>query len=126
MDWNAQASTVAITTGAAAVPPSQSYGGPTVLPPSQSYGPNAVHVIGTIVRVRVPLDPGSPGLIVVGHDGGVSRYYVTRSTVISRINTQTGAGGSVAIGALRPGDRVSIFVNPNTNVARMIRDTYLY
>jgi len=120
VNWDAATSTVAIASGgAAAVPPSG-------LPPSQSYGPGTgvQHVIGTIVSVRLPVDSGSPGQIVVSHDGTVSRYRVTSATVISRVN-RNGAGGSVAIGALRAGDRVDVFVSSD-NVARRIRATSAY
>ena len=116
VNWNAATSTVNITSGGrAAVPPSQTY----------TPGPNVVHVIGTIVAVRLPVDPGSPGAIVVSHNGTVSTYRVASSTVITRINTTTGAGGSVAIGALKPGDTVDILVTPD-NVARRIRATYAF
>lgn len=121
--WDANASTVAIAGDGAAVPPSQAYG-PGGLPPSQSYGPGATHVIGTIIAVRLPVDPRSPGLIVVSHDGTVSRYAVTSSTIITRID-RNGAGGSAAIGALRAGDRVDIVVS-QSNVARRIRATSAY
>jgi len=97
------------------------------VPPSQTYtpGPNVQHVVGTIVAVRMPVDPGSPGAVVVSHNGTVSTYRVTSSTVITRINTTSGAGGSVAIGALRPGDTVDILVTPD-NVAQRIRATYAF
>jgi hypothetical protein len=85
-----------------------------------------MHVVGTIVGVRLPVDPGSPGLIIVRHDGVVSRYYIRSSTEITRINSRNGRGGSVAVGALRVGDTVDLLVNPNTNVARRIRDTFAY
>jgi copper amine oxidase-like protein len=116
VNWDAATSTVTIaSSGAAAVPPSQTY------PP----GPNVQHVVGTIVAVRLPVDPGSPGAIVVTHDGAVSTYRVTSSTSITRINTTSGTGGSVAIGALRVGDTVDILVTPD-NVARRIRATYTF
>jgi hypothetical protein len=124
VDWNAASSTVTIASAGAAVPPSQSYAPPVAVPPSQTYGPNMVHVVGTIVGVRLPVDPGSPGVIFVRHDGTVSRYYVRSSTDITRFNAGNGYGGAVSIGGLRIGDRVDIFVDPNTNVARRIRDTY--
>jgi hypothetical protein len=115
VNWDAATSTVAIaSSGAAALPPSQSYGP----------GTGVQHVIGTIVAVRLPVDPGSPGQIVVSHDGTVSRYRVTSSTVISRVD-RNGAGGSVAIGALRAGDRVDVLVSPD-NTARRIRATSAY
>jgi Copper amine oxidase N-terminal domain len=126
VDWNAANSTVTIAAAGATVPPSQSYGGPAAIPPSQSYGPDLVHVVGTIVGVRLPVDPNSPGVIMVRHDGTVSRYYVRSSTEITRTNSRNGNGGSVAIGALRLGDTVDLLVNPNTNVARRIRDTFAY
>jgi copper amine oxidase-like protein len=116
VNWDAATSTVAIASGGtAAVPPSQTY----------APGPNVQHVIGTIVAVRLPVDPGSPGAVVVSHNGTVSTYRVTSSTVITRINTTSGAGGSVAIGALRPGDTVDILVATD-NVARRIRATYAF
>jgi len=115
VNWDAATSTVAIAgSGAAALPPSQSYGP----------GTGVQHVIGTIVAVRLPVDPGSPGQIAVSHDGTVSRYRVTSSTVISRVD-RNGAGGSVAIGALRAGDRVDVLVSPD-NTARRIRATSAY
>ena len=117
VNWDANTSTVAIASNGAAV-----------LPPSQSYGPvppGVTHVTGTIVAVRLPVDPASPGAIVVSHNGTISTYRVTSSTVITRINTTTGAGGSVAIGALRAGDTVDIFVAPD-NVAQRIRATYAF
>lgn len=123
VNWDANTSTVAIASNGAAIPPSQAYG-PGTLPPSQSYGPGATHVIGTIVAVRLPVDPRAPGQIVVGHDGTVSRYAVTSSTIITRVD-RNGAGGSVAISALRAGDRVDLFVNQD-NVARRIRATSTY
>lgn len=123
VNWDANTSTVAIASNGAAIPPSQAYG-PGGLPPSQSYGPGATHVIGTIIAVRLPVDPGSPGQVVVGHDGIVSRYAVTSSTLITRVNP-SGVGGSVAIGALRAGDRVDIVVSQD-NVARRIRATSAY
>jgi Copper amine oxidase N-terminal domain len=132
VDWNAGSSTVMIASGAAGLPPSQSYGvppsqnyGPST-PPSQTYGPDMIHVVGRIIGVRLPVDPGSPGMITVRHDGTVSEYYVRRSTEIIRINSRNGSGGPVAIGALRMGDTVELLVNPNTNVARSIRDTFSY
>jgi hypothetical protein len=113
VNWDASTSTVAIaSSGAAALPPSQTYTPP---PPVQ-------HVVGTIVAVRLPVDPGSAGAIVVSHNGTISTYRVTSTTAITRINTTTGAGGSVAIGALRAGDTVDIFVTPD-NVAQRIRAT---
>jgi hypothetical protein len=120
VDWNAQSSTVTIASGTAAVPPSQSYG----VPPSQTYGPrtNISRVTGTIVAIRLPVDPGSPGLIVVNHDGTTSRYRVMSDTIISRVNRNTGTIRQVAIGSLRIGDTVDVFVGPD-NVARRIRDT---
>lgn len=136
VNWDASSSTVAIMSGsAAALPPSQSYAGPAQVPPSQSYGvvpvppsqtygSNANHVAGRIVAVRLPVDPGSEGMIAVRHDGIVSEYYVRRSTAIERGNAGNGYGESVALGALRVGDWVEVIVNPETNVARSIRDTY--
>jgi hypothetical protein len=127
VNWDASSSTVAIASGgAAAVPPSQSYGGPVQVPPSQTYGPNAIHVAGRIVAVRLPVDPGSPGMIAVRHDGTVSQYYVRPSTAITHTNAGTGYGGSAELGALRVGDWVEMIVNPDTNVCRSIRDTYPY
>lgn len=127
VNWDASSSTVAIVSGgAAALPPSQSYGVLAQVPPSQTYGPNAIHVAGRIVAVRLPVGPGSPGTIAVRHDGTVSEYYVRRSTAITHINAGNGYGGSVALGALRVGDWVEVIVNPETNVARSIRDTYPY
>ncbi|HLW49146.1 MAG TPA: copper amine oxidase N-terminal domain-containing protein [bacterium] len=131
VNWDASSSTVTIASGGTAgLPPSQSYGGPAVLPPSQTYGPNtygpnAMHVVGLIIAVRLPVDPGSHGMIVVRHDGTVSQYYVGHSTVITRVNSANGYGGSVAIGALRTGDTVDLIVSPD-NVARRIRATYSY
>jgi Copper amine oxidase N-terminal domain len=122
VDWNAASSTVTIMSAGAAVPPSRTYG---AVPPSQTYGPDIVHVVGTIVGVRLP-DSTSPGVIFVRHDGTTSRYYVRSSTDITRVNSTNGNGGSVAMDALRIGDTVDILVNPNTNVARRIRDTYAY
>jgi len=116
VNWNAATSTVTIASNGAAAPP-----------PSQTYGPGAgvQHVVGTIVAVRLPVDPGSPGAIVVSHDGTISTYRVTSTTVITRINTTSGAGGSVAIGALRAGDSVDIYVTPD-NVAQRIRATHAF
>ncbi|HEV2439369.1 MAG TPA: copper amine oxidase N-terminal domain-containing protein [bacterium] len=116
VNWDASTSTVTIaSSGAATVPPSQTY----------TPGPTVQHVVGTIVAVRLPVDPGSPGAVVVSHDGTVSTYRVTSSTVITRVSTTTGAGGSVAIGALRAGDTVDILVTPD-NVARRIRATHAF
>lgn len=138
VNWDASSSTVAIVSaGATALPPSQSYGGPAQVPPSQSYGvvqvapsqtygPNAIHVAGRIVAVRLPVDPGADGMIAVRHDGTVSEYYVRRSTAIVRGNAGNGYGESLAFGALRVGDWVEVIANPDTNVARSIRDTYSY
>lgn len=129
VNWDANTSTVAIITGGAAgVPPSQTYGPGSYVPPSQTSGPTAqnlppgmARIVGRLVAVRMPT-PQSPGAIVVNHDGTVSRYLVTSSTVITRISPN-GAGGSVGIDALRVGDRVDIFVNQD-NVARRIRATF--
>jgi hypothetical protein len=151
VNWDAPSSTVVIGSGgAAALPPSQSYGAPGQVPPSQSYraavqvppsqsygapvqvppsqtsGPNAIHVAGRIVAVRLPVDPGSPGMIAVRHDGTVSQYYLRPSTAITHTNAGTGYGGSAALGGLRVGDWVEMIVNPDTNVVRSIRDTYPY
>lgn len=115
VNWDASTSTVAIaSSGAAALPPSRTYGPPPA--------PATQHVVGTLVAVRIPVDPGSPGAIVVSHNGTISTFRVTSSTQIFRINTTTGAGGSVAIGALRAGDTVDILVTPD-NVAQSIRAT---
>ena len=74
--------------------------------------------------MRLPVDPGSEGTIAVRHGGTVSEYYVWPSTAIVRGNAGNGYGGSAALGALRVGDWVEVIVNPDTNVARSIRDTY--
>jgi hypothetical protein len=119
VNWDAASATVTIGAGAATgLPPSQSYG------PPPAYGPGFTHVVGTLVGVRLPVDPNSPGIIIVNHDGTVSRYGVTSSTVITRLN-RFGGGGAVSIGALRVGDRVDVFVAPD-NVARRIRATFAY
>lgn len=52
-----------------------------------------------------------------------STYAVTPATVITRINAANGGGGSVALGALRPGDRVDVIVG-NDNSARRVRATF--
>jgi len=122
VNWDANTSTVAIiTNGAAGVPPSQTYGpGPSV-PPSQTYGPQFQHIVGRLISVRMPT-PQSDGVIVVSHDGTVSRYFVTGSTDITRV-TPDGRGGSVSLAALRAGDRVDLFVSRD-NVAHRIRATF--
>jgi len=134
VNWDANTSTVAIiTNGVAGVPPSQTYGpGPSVppsqtyspgpsVPPSQTYGPQFQHIVGRLISVRMPT-PQSDGVIVVSHDGTVSRYFVTGSTDITRV-TPDGRGGSVSLAALRAGDRVDLFVSRD-NVAHRIRATF--
>ncbi|HEV2357599.1 MAG TPA: copper amine oxidase N-terminal domain-containing protein [bacterium] len=113
VNWDAASTTVTVISGSGALPPSRTY----------APGPAVQHVVGTLVAVRLPVDPGSPGLIVVSHNGVISRYVVTGSTVITRTNTANGGGGSVALGALRPGDTVDLLISPN-NTAQRIRATY--
>lgn len=123
VNWDANTSTVAIMTGGTAgLPPSRTYGPGSSVPPSQTYGPEFQHIVGRLIAVRLPVDPRSPGTIMVSHDGTVSRYLVTSSTAITRMSPN-GAGGSVGINALRAGDRVDIFVSQDS-VARRIRATY--
>ena len=125
VNWDANSYTVRIHQGAAGTfaPPSYSYGPPpSQVPPSATYGPQFQHIVGRLIAIRMPVDPRSPGVVVVSHDGTVSRYFVTASTQITRLGPN-GGGGSVAIGALRTGDRVDIYVGSD-NVARRIRATF--
>jgi hypothetical protein len=114
VDWNAANATVAISSqGAAGVPPTQNY--PQSYPVPTTPAP-ATTITGTIVQVN-------SGQISVQSGNGVYTYQVTPLTTISRINQLNGAGGSVSLGNIRPGDLVQVTADQN-GIAQSIQATY--
>lgn len=114
VDWNAATATVAIASqGAAGVPPSQGY--PQSYPVPTTPAPGTT-VTGTVVQA-------SPGQISVQSGNGVYTYQVTSATTISRINQVNGAGGSVSLGGIRPGDLVQVTADQN-GIAQSIQASY--
>jgi hypothetical protein len=110
--WNAATATVAIASQAAmGAPPARTY------PASQ---PTAEGVTGTVLSVRAGV---APGRLIVQAGNAVYTYQVVPTTSIMRTNAATGAGGSVALSALRPGDEVQVAADQN-GVARSIQATY--
>ncbi len=117
VNWDAPTYTVTIaSSGAAAVPPPQTY--PPVAQPQQPQ-----HVAGTLVGVKLP-GSNSPGQIAVSHDGVVSTYLVTPSTAITRVNAANGSGGSVDIASLKTGDAVDVIVGQNSAAMRISATYY--
>lgn len=112
VSWNAATATVAIASQTAVgVPPSQTYPAPQ---------PAAATVTGTVLRVDAATQPGR---LVVRAGNAVYTYRVVSTTSIMRTNATTGAGGSVALGALRPGDEVQVTAEQD-GVAQSIQATY--
>ncbi len=120
--WDAASTTVSIfSQGAIGVPPSQSYPPSQAYPPTQTYPPAPPPAVTTIQATVLSVNP--PGQISVQSAGSVYTYQVTSSTAISRTNASTGAGGSVALGAIQPGDAVTITADQN-GVAQAIQASY--
>lgn len=102
------ARTVQITTGAAAQP------SPPPAPAGQQ----------TIKGVVTTVSAGGDQPSVTVESGNIAyRIRVTADTVITRVDAASGAGGSVALSALRRGDDAEIVMTGNA--ATRIRATYL-
>lgn len=100
--YDPAARTVQITTGAAGPPPPA---------PGQT-------LKGVIIAVSV-----GDQTVTVESGNVATRVRVTSDTVVTRVDAGTGAGGSVALSALRRGDDAEVTLSGNT--ATRIRATYL-
>ncbi|HET8999380.1 MAG TPA: stalk domain-containing protein [bacterium] len=143
VSWDATSTTVQIASAPASgptapvLPPSQTYP-PTVaqpptptVPPPQTYPPTTAQppvpssnaVTGTVVGVRAEASAGQIGQIQVLVDKAVQSYRVVTTTAISRVNVADNTGGSEALSAILPGDRVQMTVDRD-GIAQSIRATY--
>lgn len=114
VEWNAATRTVIITSGQA--------GGPPVgQPPAQP--PRATTIRGTITNVILAQSPQDMPRIVVQSGHLAYTIRITTDTAISRVESSTGAGGSVGVAALRPGDEVEVTLAGD--VATRIRARFL-
>lgn len=109
VQYDAANRTVIITTAGAGPPP----------PPPPPIGQTVKGVITAVVLAQTTQD--FP-LVTVESGNIAYRVRVTVDTAITRVELSTGAGGSVGVAALRPGDDAEVtFAN---NVATRIRATY--
>lgn len=143
VSWDATSTTVQIAGAPASgstapvLPPSQTYP-PTVaqppaptVPPSPTYPPTAGQppvpssstIAGTVIGVRAEASAGQIGQIQVLIDNAVQSYRVVTTTAISRVNVANNSGGSEALSAILPGDRVQMTVDRDGTV-QSIRATY--
>ncbi len=122
VSWDAAAATVTVTSQQAALPPSQTF--PAAPPPVAQVpvapAPSATTTSGTVLHVNATTYPAQ---LTVQAGNAVYTYQVVSTTSIIRTNAMTGAGGSVALSALRPGDQVQVTADPQ-GVAQSIRATY--
>jgi len=125
VSWDATSTTVQIA-GTPASSPST-----PVLPPSQTYPPTVAQppvpasnaISGTVVGVKAEASAGQIGQIQVLVDKAVQSYKVVTTTVISRVNVADNTGGSEALSAILPGDRVEMTVDRDGTV-QSIRASY--
>ncbi|HLE77492.1 MAG TPA: copper amine oxidase N-terminal domain-containing protein [bacterium] len=112
VQYDAANRTVIITTAGAGPPPPP--------PPPPPAGQTAKGVITAVVLAQTTQDYPT----VTVESGNIAyRVRVTVDTAITRIDVSSGAGGSVGVAALKPGDDAEVtFAN---NVATRIRATYL-
>ncbi len=109
VQWLAASQTILIgSPGAAQAPPAAET---AAVLPTQLYGQ------------LVAVTTGDTPRIVIRHAGQDSTIIVTPATSISRVNAETHAGGSAALGALQKGDLVTVTVNAK-NEATGIAATY--
>ncbi|HEY3248086.1 MAG TPA: stalk domain-containing protein [bacterium] len=112
VDYSAATRTVNITTAG---------GGPP--PPPPPPGPTTQTVKGVITAVVLAQTAQDFPTVTVESGNIAYRVRVTVDTAITRVESGSGAGGSVGVAALRPGDDAEVtFTN---NVATRIRATYL-
>ncbi|MGH2348843.1 MAG: copper amine oxidase N-terminal domain-containing protein [bacterium] len=111
VQYDAASRSVIITTTGAGPPPP---------PPPPTTGQTVKGVITAVVLAQTAQDYPT----VTVESGNVAyRVRVTIDTAITRVESATGAGGSVGVAALRPGDDAEVtFAN---DVATRIRATYL-
>lgn len=98
-------------------------GGPPPPPPPPPGPPGGQTVKGVITGVVLAQTAQDYPTVTVESGNIAYRVRVTVDTAITRVESSTGAGGSVGVAALRPGDDAEVtFAN---DVATRIRATYL-
>ncbi|MDR7423346.1 MAG: stalk domain-containing protein [Armatimonadota bacterium] len=133
VQWQAETRTVLITVAAAAAPrppapappappttPAAPQATPTPAPqPTATPGPRITE--GVLVAVNTT---ATPPRIQVGVGNVIHIFVVSPDTAILRTDVGTGAGGSVALAALRVGDQVRVEAPGTSNEAAVIRATF--